>query len=110
MTSPSDVPPASDGHRCYGLTLFVSGASDLSARAIDDVRNLCDLHLNERFDLTVIDIHAEPEAALDSRVSVVPTLVKTSPLPVCRVVGDLSNAERVLSALLVEHVDDGARV
>ena len=108
MTSAPGVALAADRDGCYQLTLFVSGASDLSARAIDDVRRMCDAYLSARAVLTVVDVHAEPQAALSSRIRVVPTLVRTSPPPVRRVVGDLSQSERVLSALLVAgHVDDG---
>jgi len=109
VTPSRDAPLVIDRDGRYHLTLFVSGASGLSARAIDDVRRLCDVHLSERAELTVVDVYAEPQAALSSRVSVVPTLVRTSPLPVRRVVGDLSRAERVLSALLVGHVEAGAQ-
>ena len=83
----------------YDLTLFVSGASGLSARAIDHVRLLCDVHLGTGVRLTVVDIHADPAAALSRGVSVAPTLVRTRPLPVRRIVGDLSQTERVLSML-----------
>ena len=93
----------------YGLTLFVSGASGLSARAIDDVRLLCDVHLRAGTRLTVIDVHAEPEAAVRRGVTVVPTLVRTRPLPLRRIAGDLSQTKRVLSMLLVEDADATSR-
>jgi circadian clock protein KaiB len=84
----------------FVLTLFVSGASDLSARAIDNVRQLCDLHLSDGWRLTVIDIHDDPDTALSDRIRTVPTLVRSRPLPVRRLVGDLSRADRVLAMLL----------
>lgn len=83
----------------YELTLFASGASDLSARAIADARQLCDLHLDGHYHLSVVDVHDDPGAALISQVHVAPTLVKTKPLPVRKVVGDLSDAAKVLMAL-----------
>ena len=88
----------------YHLTLFVSGASDLSARAIGAARQLCDLELSGHGQLTVIDVHAEPEAAVDSRVHAVPALVRTRPLPVRRIFGDLSQTERVRAVL---HLNGG---
>jgi circadian clock protein KaiB len=99
---PDAAAPDTTGSAAYDLTLFVSGASGLSARAIDDVRLLCDAHLRAGVHLTVIDVHSEPKAALGHGVTVVPTLVRTRPLPVRRIVGDLSQTERVLSMLLVE--------
>jgi circadian clock protein KaiB len=81
------------------LTLFVSGASDLSGRAISNARRLCDLHLYGRYQLSVIDVHEDPAAALDSQVLATPTLIRNRPLPVRRLVGDLSHADTALLAL-----------
>jgi circadian clock protein KaiB len=83
----------------YELTLFVSGASELSARAITDVRRLCDDHLAGRFALAVVDVHEQPAAARNSRVVAVPTLVKHGPPPERRLAGDLSQTAGVLLAL-----------
>ena len=83
----------------YELTLFVGGASELSARAIANARQLCDDHLDGRYHLTVVDVHETPVALLNSRVLAAPTLVKDLPLPERRVIGDLSQTDRVLLAL-----------
>lgn len=104
MTAEGDSAPASDIRALYHLRLFVSGASDLSARAIDDVTRLCDRHVDAGVRLTVVDIHDHPTVALSSDVRVVPTLVRILPLPVRRIVGDLSDTERVLAMLLVPEV------
>lgn len=106
MTGPHDatlrhfedalVPPAETR---YELTLFVNGASDLSARAIANARKLCDVHLDSRFHLSIVDLHADPAAVLSSQVLATPTLVKNLPLPVRRFVGDLSHPDKVLRAL-----------
>ena len=100
MTAAQHPDPSAGPDEPYHLTLFVSGASDLSARAIDAARQLCDLELCGHGQLTVIDVHAEPEAAVASRVHAVPALVRTRPLPMRRIFGDLSQTERVLSVLL----------
>jgi len=84
---------------CYELTLFVSGASDLSAQAIADARDLCDVHLDGPSHLNVIDVHGESGSGLVNRVLATPTLVRTLPLPVRKIVGDLSDAGKVLRAL-----------
>ena len=83
----------------YELTLFVSGASDLAARAIANARRLCDVHLHGRCHLSVVDVHEDPAAVLSSRLLATPTLVRNLPLPVRRVVGDLSDTDKVLRAL-----------
>jgi circadian clock protein KaiB len=83
----------------YELTLIVSGASAISARAIADVRELCDVHLNGRHQLSVIDLREEAAAMVCGHVVAAPTLVRDAPLPVRRFVGDLSRTDEVLLAL-----------
>jgi circadian clock protein KaiB len=87
------------GEPFYELTLFVSGASDLSARAITDARRFCDTHVTGRHRLEFVDIHEDAAAALASDVVAAPTLVKHRPLPVRKLVGDLSDSAKVLAAL-----------
>jgi circadian clock protein KaiB len=81
------------------LTLFVSGASDLSARAIADARALCDVHLGGGYELLIVDVHDDPAAVLDNGVVASPTLVRSRPLPLRRFIGDLSKADDVLLKL-----------
>jgi circadian clock protein KaiB len=83
----------------YELTLFVNGASDLSARAIANARRLCESHLAGRYDLHVVDVRDDPAALVSNRLLAAPTLVKSRPLPVRKIVGDLSRTDKVLSAL-----------
>ena len=83
----------------YELTLFVIGASDLSARAISNVRELCDRYLPGRYLLSIVDLFDDPGAAERAGVLATPTLIKSKPLPRRRLVGDLSRTERVLAAL-----------
>jgi circadian clock protein KaiB len=92
---------ASDSHdeTFHDLTLFVSGASDLAARAIEDAANICDRHLQGRYHLSVIDVHDDPCAVRGRAVLVTPTLIKRGPPPARRVVGDISHAERVIRML-----------
>jgi circadian clock protein KaiB len=81
------------------LTLYVAGASEFSARAITDARALCDVSLDGRCRLTVVNVHEDAAAALSSQVIAIPTLVRNQPMPERRVVGNLSNTEKVLGAL-----------
>ncbi|MEY2475742.1 MAG: circadian clock protein KaiB [Actinomycetota bacterium] len=83
----------------YELTLFVNGASDLSARAIANARQLCETSLAGRYDLHVIDVNDDPAAVLAHRLIAAPTLVKSRPLPERKIVGDLSQMDKVLQAL-----------
>jgi len=95
---------------CYELTLFVSGASSSSARAIRHVQELCDAHLDGRHQLSVVDVNQNPELARGRRVLATPTLLKNHPPPTRMLVGDLSDPDRVLVALDVRVADqDEAR-
>jgi circadian clock protein KaiB len=81
------------------LTLFVSGASGLSAQAIAQARQLCDSGVGGECRLSVVDVHQDPESALSQTVIAAPTLIKSLPLPARRYVGDLSRTAAVLVAL-----------
>jgi circadian clock protein KaiB len=83
----------------YGFTLFVSGASDASARAIECVREICDSKLPGCHDLSVVDLHQQPALAEHHHVLATPTLVRDRPLPSRIVVGDMSDHQRILAAL-----------
>lgn len=113
MTSPHDgtlrrfeEELASGRETCYELTLFVSGASDLAVRAITNARRLCDEHLEGRHQLSVVDVHEDPEALMSSGILAAPTLVRSRPLPVRMLVGDLSHTDKVLSALQIPRARD----
>lgn len=95
----------------YRLTLFVSGASNASARAIRNIQALCEAHLAGRYDLTIVDVNQYPDLARGRRVLATPTLVKEHPPPERMLVGDLSDGERVLRMLDVRVVSapDGGR-
>jgi circadian clock protein KaiB len=83
----------------YVLTLFVTGASEMSGRAIANVRALCDEHLAGRHTLEVIDVHRDASQMSAHDVVAAPTLIKERPLPKRMLVGDLSDSPRVLAAL-----------
>jgi circadian clock protein KaiB len=91
--------PAACADRRYELTLYVSGASEISARAIADARRLCDVHLCGTCRLSVVDITVDPTAVFRDRVLAVPTLVKNRPPPGRKFIGDLSDTRRVLRGL-----------
>lgn len=83
----------------YLLKLFVAGGTVLSQQAVGNLRRICDAYLPGQVDLEVIDIYQQPELAGQHQVVAVPTLLKLRPLPVRRIIGDLSATERVLRGL-----------
>ena len=83
----------------YRLRLFVSGTTPRSARAIQNIRALCEEKLQHRYELEVIDIYQHPELVKPEQIVVTPTLVKKLPLPVRKIIGDLSDDEKVLVGL-----------
>ena len=83
----------------YLLRLFVTGSTARSSRAIQNIRAICEEKLHGRYDLEVIDIYQHPEHVRPDQVVVTPTLVKKLPLPVRKIIGDLSDKERVLVGL-----------
>jgi circadian clock protein KaiB len=93
----------------YHLTLFVSGASERSARAVDDATRCCELRLAGHYHLSVVDLYEQSTGVLGGQVLVAPALVRNSPPPVRKVVGDLSNADAVAAALELPVVADGLR-
>lgn len=83
----------------YRLRLFVTGMTPRSARAIQNIRAICEEYLPLRYDLEVVDIYQHPEKAKVEQIVVTPTLVKQLPHPVRKLIGDLSDKERVLAGL-----------
>lgn len=91
------APASADGH--LRLRLYVSGNAPNSARAVVNLRALCAAHFASAHDLEIVDILREPGRAMTDGIIVSPTLLKLSPAPVARVIGDLSDTARVLLTL-----------
>ena len=91
-------PVAADASR-YILRLFVTGQTRRSMRAVENVRQICERHLKDRYDLEIVDIYQQPELAARHQLIAAPTLIKEMPLPIRRLVGDMSDNARVLSGL-----------
>ena len=83
----------------YVLRLFVTGTTSRSARAIANLRRVCEEHLKGEYDLEVVDIYQHPELAKEHQIIAAPTLVKMLPLPLRKIIGDLADEERVLAGL-----------
>jgi circadian clock protein KaiB len=83
----------------YILRLYVIGTSPQSARAISNIKNICEGHLQGRYELDVIDLFQQPQLAQGEQIIASPTLIKKLPLPLRRIIGDMSSEERVLVGL-----------
>ena len=81
------------------LRLYVAGTSLRSTLAVQNAREICDEHLPGGYDLEVIDILQQPERAKDDQIIAVPVLVKRAPLPLKRILGDLTDRAGVVAGL-----------
>lgn len=88
-----------EGEQQYVLRLYVTGATPRSARAIDNIRSICEERLRGHYTLEVVDVYQQPSLAQDENIIALPTLVKQLPEPLRRMVGDLSKREKVLLSL-----------
>ena len=91
----------------YILRLYVTGMTSRSSRAVDNLKTICDEYLEGRYDLEVIDIYQQPVLTKGEQIVAAPTLIKKLPLPMRRIIGDMSNRDRVLLGLdLIREADD----
>jgi circadian clock protein KaiB len=99
ITPPAEVGVAVPASAHYILRLYVTGATPRSARAISNIRKICEEHLEGRYDLEVVDITEHPMLAEGEQIIAAPTLIKKLPLPLRRFIGDMSQTERILLGL-----------
>jgi len=90
--------------RRYVLRLYVTGLTARSVRAVSNLRAICDDYLEGQYDLEVIDIYQQPVLARGEQIIAAPTLVKQLPLPMRRIIGDMSDRDRVLLGLDIVRV------
>jgi circadian clock protein KaiB len=83
----------------YLLKLYVTGQTPRSLRAISNLRALCEEELRGQYEMVVIDVLERPQLAEDEKILATPTVVKELPTPIRRIIGDLSDSERVLLGL-----------
>ena len=81
------------------MRLFVSGMTASSLRAINNIRDICEAHLQNRCELEVIDIYQHPEMGRTEQIVAAPTLIKKLPVPLRKFIGDLSDREKILVGL-----------
>ncbi len=94
----------------YVLRLYVTGATPRSMQAIQNIKRICEEHLQGRYLLEVVDIFQRPVLAKDEQIIAAPTLIKALPLPLRRFIGNMSDTERILLGLDVRRAAPGARV
>ena len=87
------------GEQSYVLCLYVTGSTPRSARSIFNIHKVCEERLAGRYKLEVIDIYQQPDLARTEQIIAAPTLIKKLPLPLRKLVGDLSDQQRVLAGL-----------
>jgi len=90
-----DVDPAAS----YNLRLYVAGQTPKSITAFKNLRKICDEHLAGRYHIEVVDLMENPQLAKGDQILAIPTLVRKLPTPLKKVIGDLSDTERVLVGL-----------
>ena len=94
------APPAAE----WQLRLYVAGQTALSMAALENLKSLCETHLAGRYHIEVVDLLVNPRLAAGDQILAVPTLVRKFPEPIRKIIGDLSNRERVLVGLDVQPV------
>ena len=83
----------------YVLRLYISGSTSKSSRAVENIKRVCEQHLKNRYHLEVIDIYQQAHLVRDEQIVAVPTLIKRLPVPIQRLVGDMSDLNKVLFGL-----------
>jgi circadian clock protein KaiB len=86
----------------YQLRLYVAGQTPKSIAAVDNLNRICEEHLAGRYRIEVVDLLVNPKLAAGDQILAVPTLVRHLPEPIKKIIGDLSNEERVLVGLDVQ--------
>ncbi len=98
MTTDENV-PAKPNLEHWDLRLYVAGQSDKSIKAIASLTRICKEHLEGRYSIEVIDLLTRPQLAAGDQIIAIPTLVRRLPEPIKKIIGDLSNEDRVLIGL-----------
>ena len=89
----------------YELRLYVAGQTAKSLTALANLKRICETHLNGRYRIEVIDLVKNPQLAAGDQILALPTLVRSLPEPIKKIIGDLSNEERVLVGLDIQPVE-----
>jgi len=88
----------------YILRLYITGTTSRSILALTNLKKICEEYLEGRYELEVIDLYQNPSLAIGDQIIAAPTLIKDLPLPFRRIIGDMSNKEKVLFGLDLKEV------
>ncbi len=96
---PEQASPGGNETGQYILRLFITGATPNSMRAVINLKQICETHLKGRYTLEIIDVYQQRELAASEQLIALPMLVRKAPLPEHRLIGDLSDTQKVLRGL-----------
>lgn len=99
ITADFEQAAASYDQQQYRLRLYIAGTTPRSLRSLENLKLLCETHLQGRYELEVIDVYQSSPPTQQDRVIAIPTLIKQLPLPIRHIIGDLSDTEKVLLGL-----------
>jgi circadian clock protein KaiB len=105
-TDPSEV--AAEAEQWH-LRLYVAGQSPKSLRAFANLMQICEEHLDSRYDVEIVDLLENPQLAAGDEIVAIPTLVRRLPAPMRKIIGDLSDSDRVLVGLQLRQAADNDR-
>jgi circadian clock protein KaiB len=90
------------GSKEFVLRLFVTGASPNSLKAIENIKAFCENYIKDRYSLEIIDVYQQPLLAQQEQIVALPLLIKVSPAPVRRLIGDMSNIAKVFHGMGIQ--------
>lgn len=93
----------------YVLRLFITGTTSKSVLALKNLKKVCEEYLEGRYELEVVDLYQNPGLAKDEQIIAAPTLIKKLPLPFRRIIGDMSDVDKVLMGLEIKKVSSGGK-
>lgn len=96
-----------DEHYCFRL--YITGNTPNSVRAVKNLKKIAEKYFPNNYELEVIDVYEKPEQLLSENIVAIPTLIKYAPLPIKRLVGDLSNTKKVLTSLGISLKNKGSQ-
>jgi circadian clock protein KaiB len=101
-----DLAMSESGRDKYTLRLYITGTTSRSVLALTNLKKICEEYLEGRYELEVIDLYRMPNLAKDEQIIAAPTLIKKLPLPFRRIIGDMSDVEKVLMGLDLRKVKE----
>src|SRR5687768_5536400 len=90
----------------WELRLYIAGNTPKSIKALSNLRRYCEEHLKDQYKIEVIDLLLHPQLAEGDQILAIPTLVRKVPVPIRKIIGDLSNEEKVLVGLNIRPLND----